>query len=152
MPLVAWLGGKSRVVQTRRICLSSNNHPNGQFAPRLISITASHTRLGTSIGSGPHELHHQFLTMSSSVGYAHKTLLQRRFSSRLSYKHPRMSLSPQLPMPVFHLECGLVRASCTCTVDTHPSLLVGLNGSFACWLVRLGGNTEVVHEEGRLGS
>jgi hypothetical protein len=37
--------------------------------------------------------------------------------------HHHMSLSPQLPMPVFQLECGLIRASYTCTFRHTPESL-----------------------------
>jgi hypothetical protein len=45
-------------------------------------------------------------------------------TTRLLLSKRSMSLSLQLPMPVFHPECGFIRASCTCAVNTLPSLLV----------------------------
>lgn len=55
-------------------------------------------------------------------------------------------------MPAFLLECGSSAPHVRVRVDTHPSVMVCLNGLFVCWSVRLSGNIEVVRDEGRLGS
>jgi hypothetical protein len=81
----------------------------------------------------------------------HNAPRQQRLSSRLP-QDLRMPLSLQLPMPVFQLVHGLsvphVLAQSTHTRASRH----GLNGSFACLLVRPVETSGFVPEERRIGS
>jgi hypothetical protein len=64
----------------------------------------------------------RFLTMSITVGCLHITLRQQRLFSRLLQVLPHVAL-PTVTDACLPTGMRFFRASFTCTVDTHPSLL-----------------------------